>query len=102
RRVGGGQELLGGRVALVDLDPGRDRRSELERTGAQSAHDAVAPRGRPLPVDLRFADDPRHAYAMTSTRLSSICSSGVSAASFSITRWSAWMDTSTWSSEGSR
>jgi hypothetical protein len=49
------------------------------------ANDAGAARGRPLPVDLRLADDPRH-QAITSTRDSSLRSSGVSAASFSMTR----------------
>jgi hypothetical protein len=37
----------------------------------------------------------RGTYAMTSTRCSSLRSSGVSAASFSITRRSAWIETST-------
>ena len=53
-----------------------------------------SPRRRSLPVDLRLADDPGH-QAMTSTRDSSLRCSGVSAASFSITRWSAWIETST-------
>ena len=61
------------------------------------AHDARSARGRALPVDLGLSDDARH-QAMTSTRDSSLRSSGVSAASFSMTRWSAWIETSTWSS----
>ena len=67
------------------------------------AHHPVAASSRcPPSLICGLSDDARHFKAITSTRASSLRSSGFSAASFSMTRCSAWMETSTWSSLGSR
>ena len=98
-RVRRREQLLGARLPLVDLDP--RRRSSTGSSNAPGARGASRrpTRARSSPPSR---SPPRGrcaaSYAITSTRDSSSPLLRRLAASLSSTRWSAWIETSTWSS----